>query len=119
MDLVSGAKRVIVAMRIFHGYEERSRPPSARRSVSATSSRLPELEPDQCSACERSRWEKCGSPAVLLRRLQVRHSVVVDASRWGDDVRLFDLEPRLTCQVCGHRRADIRPLFEHARMGTG
>ena len=46
------------------------------------------------------------------------HSVVVDASRWGDDVRLSDLEPRFTCQVCGHRGADIRPLFEHARMGT-
>jgi hypothetical protein len=47
------------------------------------------------------------------------HSVVVDAGRWGDDVRLSDLEPRFTCQVCGHRDADIRPLFEHARMGAG
>ena len=47
------------------------------------------------------------------------HSIVVDASRWSDDVRLSDLEPRFTCQVCGHRAADIRPFFEHARMGTG
>jgi hypothetical protein len=47
------------------------------------------------------------------------HSIVVDASRWGDDVRLSDLEPRFTCQVCGHRGADIRPLFEGARMGAG
>ena len=47
------------------------------------------------------------------------HSVVVDASRWGDDVLLSDLEPRFACQVCGHRGADIRLLFEHARMGTG
>jgi hypothetical protein len=39
------------------------------------------------------------------------HSIVVDASRWGDDVRLSDLEPRFTCQVCGHRGADIRPLY--------
>ena len=40
--------------------------------------------------------------------------------RWrlgGDDVRLSDLEPKFTCKVCGHRGADIRPLFERARMG--
>jgi hypothetical protein len=47
------------------------------------------------------------------------HSIVVDTSRWGDDLRLSDLEPGFTCQVCGHRGADIRPLFEHKRMGTG
>jgi hypothetical protein len=47
------------------------------------------------------------------------HSVVVDAGRWGDDVRLSDLEPKFTCKVCGHRGADIRPLFEPANMGTG
>ena len=38
MDLVSGAKRVIVAVRIFDEYEER-KPPSPRRSVSVTGSR--------------------------------------------------------------------------------
>jgi hypothetical protein len=30
------------------------------------------------------------------------HSMV-DASRWGDDIRLSDLEPRFSCEVCGHR----------------
>jgi hypothetical protein len=25
---------------------------------------------------------------------------VVDAGRWGDDVRISDLEPKFTCQVC-------------------
>jgi len=44
---------------------------------------------------------------------------VVIADRRGDDVRLSDLEPKFTCQVCGHRGADIRPLFEGARMGAG
>jgi hypothetical protein len=44
------------------------------------------------------------------------HSIVVDASRWSDDVRLSDLEPRFICQVCGHR---FRPFFERGRMGTG
>jgi hypothetical protein len=47
------------------------------------------------------------------------HSVVINADRWGDDVRLSDLEPKFTCTVCGHRGADIGPLFEHARMGAG
>ena len=47
------------------------------------------------------------------------HHVVADVSRWCADVRLSDLEPRFTCQVCGHRGADIRPLFETRRMGTG
>jgi hypothetical protein len=47
------------------------------------------------------------------------HSILVDASRWRNDPPLSDLEPRLTFQVCGHRGADIRPLFERAPMGTG
>jgi hypothetical protein len=46
------------------------------------------------------------------------HSLVIDARRWSDDVRLSDLEPKFTCQVCGHRGADVRPMFEPARMGT-
>ena len=47
------------------------------------------------------------------------HSIVVDANRWGDDVRLSDLEPKFTCKVCGHHGADVRPMFEQTRMGTG
>jgi hypothetical protein len=47
------------------------------------------------------------------------HSVTIDASQWLDDVRLSDLEPKFTCRACGHRGADVRPLFEQARMGTG
>jgi hypothetical protein len=43
------------------------------------------------------------------------HSVVIDASGWGDNVRLSDLEPKFICQACGHRG---RPLFEKAPMGT-
>ena len=33
-------------------------------------------------------------------------------------LRLSDLERRFVCTVCGHRGADVRPLFEPARMGT-
>lgn len=47
------------------------------------------------------------------------HSVVVDAGRWSDKVRLSDLEPLFVCKACGHRGADTRPLFENRRMGTG
>jgi hypothetical protein len=68
--------------------------------------------------------EKCGSPALpgssfIAQTTNARTPWSVDAGRWSDDVRLSDLEPRFTCQVCGHRGADIRPLFETMRMGTG
>jgi hypothetical protein len=47
------------------------------------------------------------------------HSVVIDSEPWPDHVRLSDLEPKFTCQVCGHRGADVRPNFQPARMGHG
>jgi hypothetical protein len=46
------------------------------------------------------------------------HSVAVSADRWPDHVRLSDLEPRFTCEACGHRGGDVRPMFEPARIGT-
>ena len=39
------------------------------------------------------------------------HSTTISGDRWPDDVRLSDLEPRFTCQVCGQRGADVRPDF--------
>jgi hypothetical protein len=36
---------------------------------------------------------------------------------WPDNVRLSGLEDRFVCTVCGHRGADVRPLFEPAIMG--
>jgi hypothetical protein len=54
-----------------------------------------------------------------LRRLLVycgdykcAHHVEINANRWQDHVRLSDLEPLFVCQVCGHRSADVRPLFD-------
>jgi hypothetical protein len=41
-----------------------------------------------------------------------------DVDKWPDDIRLSDLEPRLTCKGCGNRGADIRLNFAPARMGT-
>jgi hypothetical protein len=46
------------------------------------------------------------------------HSVVIDAGRWGDEFRLSDLEPKFICQVCGHKGADIRPLFDGRRRAA-
>jgi hypothetical protein len=40
------------------------------------------------------------------------HSVEISGDRWPDGVRLSDLEPRLTCQACGKRGADVRPDFD-------
>jgi hypothetical protein len=49
------------------------------------------------------------------------HSTAICGDRWPDDVRLSDLEPKFTCQVCGHKGADVRPNFgweEEARRAT-
>jgi hypothetical protein len=43
------------------------------------------------------------------------HSRVIDAAPWPDHIRLSDLEPKFTCEACGHRGADVRPLFEVTR----
>src|SRR5258708_2872182 len=40
------------------------------------------------------------------------HSVEISADRWGDGVRLSDIEPLFTCQACGKRGADVRPNFD-------
>ena len=42
------------------------------------------------------------------------HSIAISADRWPDDVRLSDIEPRFTCQACGHRGADVRPDWNSA-----
>jgi hypothetical protein len=47
------------------------------------------------------------------------HSVVIDAGHWDDSVRLSDLESKFTCQICGKRGADVRPLFEVEKPSSG
>ena len=47
------------------------------------------------------------------------HSIKISADQWPDDVRLSDLEPRFTCQACGHRGADVRPLFAVDKPASG
>jgi hypothetical protein len=48
---------------------------------------------------------------IYCQDYRCSHSVTIDASQWPDDVRLSDLEPKLICRACGHRGADVRPLF--------
>lgn len=38
--------------------------------------------------------------------------------QFADDVRLSDLEERMTCSKCGYR-AEVRPDFDLPVMGTG
>jgi hypothetical protein len=40
------------------------------------------------------------------------HSTSLYAGRWGDDIRLSDIEPAFVCAVCGRRGADVRPDWE-------
>jgi hypothetical protein len=46
------------------------------------------------------------------------HSVTISSVRWPDQVRLSDLEPLFVCQFCGHRGADVRPLFDQERKAS-
>ena len=74
-----------------------------------------------CSAHRKSLSGKCGNRGptrliVYCGDYKCAHSVIIDAGRWGDDMRISELEPKFTCRACGHRGADIRPLFEPARM---
>jgi hypothetical protein len=40
------------------------------------------------------------------------HWTAISGDRWADDVRLSDIEPLFTCQVCGRNGADIRLDFD-------
>jgi len=50
---------------------------------------------------------------VYCSDFKCSHSVVIDAAQWA-----VHLEPKFTCKACGRHGADVRPLFEKARMGT-
>ncbi|WP_407176745.1 hypothetical protein [Bradyrhizobium sp. STM 3562] len=43
------------------------------------------------------------------------HWTRLDASRYADDVRLSDIEPRFVCEACGHRGADVRQDWQTVR----
>ena len=47
------------------------------------------------------------------------HSVVIDAGRWGDDVRISELEPKFTCRACGQEAPISVRCSSKRGMGTG
>ena len=56
---------------------------------------------------------------VFCSDYRCAHSVRLSADRWPDNMRLSDIELQFVCKACGNRGADVRPDFQHARMGTG
>jgi hypothetical protein len=69
------------------------------------------------NASGKSRSEKCDHATALAgcwispRRLQMRSFIRRECRSPSDDVRRFDLEPRFTCKICGHRGANVSPLL--------
>ena len=56
---------------------------------------------------------------VYCRDHHCSHHTTINADRWGDQLRLSDVEPKLTCSACGKKGSEIRPDFTQARMGAG
>jgi hypothetical protein len=71
------------------------------------------------SVSEKLRGSGVRGPLIYCADYRCSHSIAISADRWPDDVRLSDLEPKFTCQACGHRGADVPSIFEPARMGMG
>ena len=46
----------------------------------------------------------CGNP-------DCHHNAELDISGLPDDVTFNDLQPRMVCTVCNHRRADVSPSW--------
>jgi hypothetical protein len=55
---------------------------------------------------------------VFCSDYRCSHSTRLSANRWTGHLGLSDIEPQFVCQACGKRGADVRPLFEQARVGT-
>ena len=46
------------------------------------------------------------------------HHSVIDVSRYSDDVAVPSFGPRMRCEQCGHRGADVRPNWSE-RLAIG
>jgi hypothetical protein len=54
---------------------------------------------------------------IYCRDHKCSHSITMSGDRWGDDVRLSDIEPLFICTACGKRGAEVRPDFPPVTMG--
>jgi hypothetical protein len=61
-------------------------------------------------------------PSLVIARRDLAFrakKLEISGDQWEGDVRPSVLEPKFISKACGHRGADVRPLFEPTRMGTG
>ena len=65
------------------------------------------------------RLSGCRRLLVYCADYRCTHHVEIDAGHWPDEVRLSGLEPKFTCQACGKRGADVRPLFVVENPASG
>lgn len=67
--------------------------------------------PEKITFCE---MRAAGESGLLIYCSDYRcsHWTTISGDRWPDAVRLSDIEPRFTCQVCGQMGADVRPNFD-------
>jgi hypothetical protein len=66
-------------------------------------------------------WSGVRGLLVYCSDYRCSHLKIIAAGEmdnWPDSIRLYDMEPRLVCQRCGTRDADVRPNFAPARMGV-
>ena len=72
---------------------------------------MPALTPQKITFAE---MRAAGARGILIYCSDFRcsHWTAISGDRWPDDTRLSDIESRFTCQACGQRGADVRPLNE-------
>jgi hypothetical protein len=87
--------------------------------ASATMARMPELTRQQKITFAEMRASGVRGLLIYCSDYKCSHSTAITGDRWPDDVRLSDIEPLFTCQVCGQRGADVRTDFPMPRMGAG
>ena len=79
--------------------------PSRRRSVERRQQKITFAE---------MRASRVRGLLIYCSDYKCSHSTAISGDRWPDNIRLSDLEPRFTCQACGHRGADVRPDWQSA-----
>jgi hypothetical protein len=75
---------------------------------------MPELTRQRKITFGEMRAAGVGGLLIYCSDYRCAHSVEICADRWGDDLRLSDIEPLFTWQACGKKGADVRPDFDWA-----
>jgi len=69
------------------------------------------IEPERPQKIIFGEMRESGVRGVLIYCADYKcgHHIAISADQWPDETRLSDLEPVLTCTVCGRKGADVRP----------